>query len=130
MNLSLSMSNAMFTGERKVVDALKAISSAKLKDGIVRGSKMLIALPNAELYSDGEYSDYESFGHPNFEMRETNVGQKYFASGFARLRLSIETAMVDSYQELKRRGEVFDTSSIILEYLYDWQIPKERIHEH
>jgi len=103
---------------------LRSMSNEQLLVGLRTGARKLAIL--------GDPSDYQgavnhTVGHPNEEMRETTRGRQFYAEGFARLRLAMETAMVDTYQELRRRDIPFDTSGINLLYFQNWQLPKSNI---
>jgi len=105
---------------------LRKMTTEQLKEGLNRGVKQLVACPDPNQYAAGGYRDW-SDGEPNIERRESVQGWQHYGEGFAKIRIALETAMVDTYRELVRRGEDYDISGIKMIYFYDWKLPKEMI---
>lgn len=101
---------------------LARLSVDQLLAGLKRGAKHIAVLGDPAEYATAR--NY-TIGHPNFEMRETTTGREHYGKAFAQLRLKLEVAMVDTYQELLRRGVEFDRSNIRLLYLPDWKLLQE-----
>lgn len=116
-----------FTNDAGARDVLRRLTTEQLIDGLNRGARKLRAMPDPEEYAGGTFVDRENIGHPNAEMNESVKGMQHYASGFAKIRLTLETAMVDTYQEIKRRGVSMDVSGIRMHYLHGWVIPAERV---
>lgn len=114
----------IFTNGEEAKSALARIDTEKLIEGIRRGRMKLVALGDPYDYAGAV--NY-TVGHPEEEMRETTRGRQFYSEGFARLRVALETAMVDTYQELCRRGVDFDISGIRMTFFPDWQLPPDRI---
>ena len=102
---------------------LSKMTIEQLNEGFRRGARKLAACPDPDQYATGGYSD-RSDGHPDEEMRESVRGWQHYGTGFAKIRLALETAMVDTYQELVRRRQDPDISNIKMIYHCNWKIPR------